>query len=143
MGRAFAVVIDRRSVRIALVVVGSIVTVALGPLAAAGAYGSLVSLFQGQMTSEFIADGLAGLGGIVGLVGAWCRVILPTSRFRGSPILLALTSASIAIGVLAAAIVFFVHSAGPANPAAWWFVAISALGVVLLLATLGARASAT
>jgi hypothetical protein len=145
MTRALASAVDRRAVRIGLVIIGVIVTVGLGPMAAFGTYAALAPLLEGQITdsSQFMASGIAGLAGVIGLVGAWCRVLLSTARFQTSPALLALTSAALGIGIAAAIAVFFVHSGGPYNLAAWSLIALAILGAILLAATLGARPNAT
>jgi hypothetical protein len=144
MAQTVAMAMDTRGVRIVLAIVGVIVTIVLGP-AVFAAYASLDAVVHGQIDdiSELMSGGIAGLGGVIGLIGAWCRLAFSTARLRASRELWAVTCAALAIGVLAAVTVFFVHSAGPYNPAAWWFLALAVFGVLLLVATLGARPNAT
>ena len=141
MLRALAAIVDKRGVRIALVVLGALITIALGPMAFVGAYASFASIIEGQGTVWW--GGIAGFGGLIGFVGAWSRVLIISARFRASPALLLSTCLALIVGVLAAGVVFFSSAGGPTNPAAWAFVGLGALGTLLLGATVGARSHAT
>ena len=138
---ALAAVVDRKAVRIGLILFGAITTIALAPMALLGAYATIASTLEGRATVWW--GGIAGLGGIIGFVGAWSRVLCSSARFRASPALRISTSLALVVGVLAAGILFFSTAGGPDNPAAWLFVGLATLGILLLGATVGVTAHAT
>jgi hypothetical protein len=138
---ALAAVVDKKAVRIGLVLLGVLSTIALAPAALFAAYATVVSIVEGRGPPWW--GGIAGLGGIIGFLGAWSRVLFSSTRFRSSLLLRMSTSLALVVGVLAAGILFFSVAGGPDNPAAWLFVGLAVLGLILLGATLGTTAHAT
>ena len=83
------------------------------------------------------------LGAIWGLAAVWLRIFLSSSTLR-RPIIFWLTTLGLAVGVAevgAILIMLAISEQNLSEPIFWTFVAAELLGVVLLAATAGARAS--
>lgn len=121
-----------------LVVVGVLATIAFAPMSVFGAYMLLTSLGSDAPDRwHFIGWSVVGTGGLLGIAGAWTRLLVSGSRFQASGILKWGTVACLAAGVFIAGFTFTAVFRNPANALAWLMVPALVVGVFLLGATIG------
>lgn len=138
MFRAWSVALRRTEVRGLLLIVGVFATLAFAPMAAIGVQ-LVFAMLQSSAPDRFqsIGWGIAGAGGMTGILGAWVRLLLSPERFSAHPVLKWLTVTALALGVVAAGITFAGVLSRPANLLAWLMAPPLIIGVFLLGATLG------
>jgi hypothetical protein len=138
MFRAWSIAMESRKVRGLLLLVGVLATVAFGPLSVFGAYLLVMAVLSDAPDRfHFIGWSIVGAGGVIGMAGAWVRLLVPGVHFQSRPLLKWLTVAALAAGVLVAALTFAGVLRNPANLMAWLMVPALVVGVFLLGATIG------
>lgn len=138
MLRAWAIALQDRKLRGLLLAVGVLATIAFGPMSAFGAYVLVMSLLSDASDRyHFIGWSVVGTGGVIGISGAWVRLLVPSQRFQTSAWLKWGTAAALAAGVLVATLTFTGVLRNPSNVMAWLMVPALAIGVFLLGATIG------
>jgi hypothetical protein len=130
--RESSVLLERPPVRAAFIAVGAFATLALAPLSTFGAF-MLASAPFSNAPDRYQSIGWWAIGfcGLLGLVGAWLRVLMPGRHFAALLWLRVLTALLLCIGL-----------AGALLMGAWlpvWGAITFVCGVFLLAATLGAR----
>lgn len=122
--------------RLLLVLIGIVATVALGPMSAFGAYMLVTSLFSdAQDKWIFLGWSVVGTGGVIALVAAWARLLVPRRHFQKRPLLKWGTASGLAVGLAIAMLLL-------RNPAMAWLVALTIpVGTFLLGATIGETSS--
>ena len=138
MFRAWSNALQNRKLRGLLVAVGVLATIAFAPMSVFGAYMLVLSLFSdAQDRYHFVGWSLVGTGGLLGMAGAWVRLLVPSTRFQGSALLKWGTVAALVAGVLVAGLTFTGVLRNPANALAWLMAPALVVGVFLLGATIG------
>ena len=145
MFSAWAKQIDRVEVRMIFVFIGIFVTIFLGPMAAFGAYMLATSLFSDAPDRfHFFGWGIVGMTGVVALIAAWLRVLVPSRVFRAKKFLRMITVLGLTFGTLVGALMFMgaVMVPEPFNPLALASGTAVVGGIFLWGATIGAAESA-
>lgn len=138
MLRTWSIALQGRKIRGLLVAVGLLATIAFSPMSVFGAYMLIMSLLSDAPDRyRFIGWGVVGAGGVIGIAGAWVRLLVPSNRFQASAPLKWGTAVALAIGVLVAGLTFSGVARNPANVMAWLMAPALIVGVLLLGATIG------
>lgn len=138
MLRAWSVAMEKKTVRASLLLAGVLATVAFGPLSAFGVYVLVAGMTaQARDNLHLIAWGVIGIGGVIGIAGAWARLLVPGTHFQTRPLLKWATAASLAVGLLVAAFTFTGVLRDPSDLMSWLMLPTLAVGVFLLGATIG------
>jgi hypothetical protein len=121
-------------VRVTLLLLGVLATVALGPMSVFGAYLLATSFVSdAQDKYMFLGWSVVGTGGVIAITAAWVRLLVPRRYFQERALLRWATAVGLAIGLGIACLLLF-------NPAMAWLVVLTIpIGVFLLGATLGER----
>ena len=131
--------IEEIRVRRVLWILGALFSLFLLPAAVFGLlFGAEGTLRHGEDLGGSLVVAALGTMSIVGIVGAWARVILSNERFRRSSILRTSVAFSIALGVVVAVIL----SAGflfDASVAAVLMATVALIGTYLFCATIGVK----
>jgi len=107
MLRAWSIAMEKRTVRVALLLFGILATIAFGPVSAFGAYVLLVGMTtQARDNFHLIGWGVIGIGGVIGIAGAWARLLVSGTHLQTKPLLKWVTAASLAVGLLVTAFTF-------------------------------------
>jgi low affinity Fe/Cu permease len=132
MFQRWANVLSKWQVRGALMLIGVVATVALGPMSIFGAYMLVTTpLSDAQDKYMLLGWSLVGTGGVIAIAAAWVRLLVARRHFQERPILKWSTVAGLTIGLAIAVLLL-------RNPAMAWLVALTIpVGVFLLGATLG------
>jgi hypothetical protein len=138
MLRSWATLASNTGMRLALVTIGILATIALGPISAFGLYMLVTAPFS-DAADRYQSFGWWVLGGaaMVSLVGAWMRVLIRPEGFRSSAFLRWLTCVLLVPGIAAA--VLIVAAAVRGQESVLVFIAIPSLATAIFLfgATLG------
>ena len=138
MLRAWASALNKTAVRVGLIVTGAVATVAFGPLSAFGAYMLVLAVFSDAPDRyHFIGWSIVGAGGLLGMIGAWVRLLAPNRVFRGSRALRWVTACALGAGVVVTGLTFVGVIWKPGDVMAWLMLPATAIGIFLLGATLG------
>lgn len=138
MLRACATALQDRKVRALLIAVGVLATIAFGPMSVFGAYVLIAALLSDAPDRyHFIGWSIVGTGGVIGIVGGWVRLLVPSQQFQANALLKWGTATALAAGLLVAALTFTGVLRNAANVMAWLMVPALAIGVFLLAATIG------
>ena len=140
MFSSWAAAMENTKVRVLLLLVGLLATLALAPMSAFGTYMLLVTLISDAPDGyQFLVWSIVGTGGLIGLIGAWVRLLVPGRHFESSRTLKWITSGALGAGVLISGFMFFVSARSPMNPIIWFAGATLAIGVFLFGATVGVK----
>jgi hypothetical protein len=138
MLRAWSIALHNRKIRASLLLFVVLATVAFGPISAFGVYILLIGMFSdARDLFHLIAWGMVGSGGVIGIAGAWVRLLVRQTHFQTRPGLKWATAGSLAAGLLAAAFTFTGVLRNSADLMAWLMLPALAVGVFLLGATVG------
>lgn len=138
MFRAWSRALENRKLRGLLVAIGVLATIAFAPISILGAYMLLVSLgSEAPDRWHFNGWNVVGAGGLLGIVGAWTRLLVSGSRFQANGLLKWGTVACLAAGVIVAGLTFTAVLHNPASALAWLMAPALVVGVFLLGATIG------
>ena len=136
--------LEKKTIKIALILYCVVVTLVFGPMAIFGIYvfglylaSQVLIPAQTNDLQTMAAIGLLGAGGLVGLVGAWVSILLPSVQIQASRWLRRYLLASLSIGVVTAA--YLTRNFGPNNQFILWLSLVSGvIGLALLGAILAA-----
>src|SRR5258708_14718520 len=131
MLRAWAAAMSNPMVRAGLVLLGVPLTLVLGFFAVLGTSAMLAE-------SNFPA-GVLGVGGLIGIAGAWMRLVVPGHKLRASPGLLWGTAFGLVVGMVIAAWMTFWLLYDLRTVLPWLAACAFVIGVFLLGATVGER----
>jgi hypothetical protein len=138
MFRAWADVLSSRRVRYAFVLFGVISSVALVPLSLIGASYAISALADiSRAPIGAIEVALMGIAGILGIAAAWVRILVPRHKFKASGLLRWLTAGALVPGIVVAGLWCLPIIDNPLELILWAAVAVFAMGVFLLGATIG------
>ena len=133
---------DRSWTRVILLVLGIVGTVMLAPMALFGAYSGVVALLfyrdAGDVGMAY-RMGAIGLAGVLGMLAAWCRLLIANERYRRSAVLFYSTVVGLVIGIATAVVFFGGAWVSAPSPMFWLALVVVLLGIGLLGATIGAR----
>lgn len=138
MFRTWSIALQNRKLRGLLIAVGVLATIAFAPMSVFGAYMLVVSLSSDSPDRyHFIGWSLVGTGGVLGIAGAWVRLLVSSQKFQANGLLKWATVAALAAGLLVAGVTFSAVLRNPANLLAWLMAPALVVGLFLLGATLG------
>lgn len=138
MLRKWADSLDRLPVRLVLIAVGLLVSLPLGWLALLGVVTTYDDLRANNLTSP--STFLLGTCGLLAMLAAWLRLVLPRSAFTNNMLLRHATTSALAVGIVVA-LVLFIPSLAGSNSAFLLVAPVIPIGIYLCGATLGAAAA--
>lgn len=135
---AWSRILKNKKLRWSLVAICVPGTMAFAPMSIIGAYMLLTSFVSDAPDRwHLIGWSIVGTGGVLGIVGAWVRLLISSSCFQSSGLLKWGTVVCLAAGVLVAGLTFSAVLFNPAYVFGWVMAPAIVFGVFLLGATLG------